>query len=108
MLSNAMLKEYPVTQANVNKVSKVSRGAPAGVCTVDLPQVFCSQWLSHKQVIFGTKCNKLMVLDVNTRHMDQIPSLQSSENSVPPDQVECGVCRRSVAQTLQISLTKTI
>ena len=53
-------------------------------------QVFCSQWLSHKQVIFGTKCNKLMVVDVNTRHMDQIPSLQSSENSVPPDQ-ECGI-----------------
>ena len=38
--------------------------------------MFCSQWLSHKQVIFGTKCNKLMVVDVNTRHMDQIPSLQ--------------------------------
>jgi len=74
MLSNAMLKEYPVMQGNMNKVSKV----------------FCSQWLSHKQVIFGTKCNKLMVLDVNTRHMDQIPSLQSSENSVPPDQ-ECGI-----------------
>jgi len=71
MLSNAMLKEYPVTQSNVNKV-------------------FCSQWLSHKQVIFGTKCNKLMVVDVNTRHMDQIPSLQSSENSVPPDS-ECGI-----------------
>jgi len=74
MLSNAMLKEYPIMQGNMNKVSKV----------------FCSQWLSHKQVIFGTKCNKLMVLDVNTRHMDQIPSLQSSENSVPPDQ-ECGI-----------------
>lgn len=74
MLSNSMMKEYPVTQAHINKVSKV----------------FCSQWLSHKQVIFGTKCNKLMVLDVNTRHMDQIPSLQSSENSIPPDQ-ECGI-----------------
>ena len=56
----------------------------------EIYQVFCSQWLSHKQVIFGTKCNKLMVVDVNTRHMDQIPSLQSSENSVPPDQ-ECGI-----------------
>lgn len=31
-----------------------------------------------------------MVYDVNTRHMDQIPSLQSSENSVPPD-AECGI-----------------
>jgi len=64
MLSNAMMKEYPIPQSNMNKV-------------------FCSQWLSHKQVIFGTKCNKLMVLDVNTRHLDQIPSLQSSENSDP-------------------------
>ena len=71
MLSNAMLKEYQISQANTNKV-------------------FCSQWLSHKQVIFGTKCNKLMVLDVNTKHLDQIPSLASSENSNPPDQ-ECGI-----------------
>ena len=71
MLSNAMLKEYQISQANTNKV-------------------FCSQWLSHKQVIFGTKCNKLMVLDVNTKHLDQIPSLASSENSSPPDQ-ECGI-----------------
>lgn len=80
MLSNAMLKEYPVTQSNVNKVTGLD----------GFSKVFCSQWLSHKQVIFGTKCNKLMVVDVNTRHMDQIPSLQSSENSVPPDQ-ECGI-----------------
>ena len=71
MLSNAMMKEYQISQANTNKV-------------------FCSQWLSHKQVIFGTKCNKLMVLDVNTKHLDQIPSLASSENSNPPDQ-ECGI-----------------
>ena len=69
MLSNAMMKEYPISQPNMNKV-------------------FCSQWLSHKQVIFGTKCNKLMVLDVNTRKPPyQIPSLDSSENSLPPAQV---------------------
>jgi WD repeat-containing protein 40A len=55
-----------------------------------LLQVFCSKWLSHRQVVFGTKCNKLMVYDVNTRHMDQIPSLQSSENSLPPDS-DCGI-----------------
>ena len=31
-----------------------------------------------------------MVYDVNTRHMDQIPSLQSSENSLPSDS-DCGI-----------------
>lgn len=71
MLANSMLKESPASIPQMNKV-------------------FCSQWLSHRQVVFGTKCNKLMVYDVNTRFMDQIPSLQSSENSIPPDQ-ECGI-----------------
>jgi hypothetical protein len=31
-----------------------------------------------------------MVYDVNTRHLDQIPSLKSSDTSVPPDS-ECGI-----------------
>jgi len=66
MLSNSMLKEHEVKIPNMNKV-------------------FCSQWLSHKQVIFGTKCNKLVVMDVSTKKFDYIPSLRSSENSVPPD-----------------------
>ncbi len=33
---------------------------------------------------------QLMVYDVNTRHTDQIPSLQSSENSIPPE-TESGI-----------------
>ena len=61
-------------------------------CTVmpDMDKIFCSKWLSHKQVIFGTKCNKLMVYDVNKGEHWPIPTLSSSENSSPPDN-ECGI-----------------
>jgi hypothetical protein len=43
LLTNAMLKEKPVNVENLNKV-------------------FCSQWLSDRQVIFGTKCNKVRIV----------------------------------------------
>ena len=43
MLSNSMLKEYPIIKPGMNKV-------------------FCSQWLSHRQLCFGTKCNKVSPL----------------------------------------------
>ena len=33
---------------------------------------------------------QLMVFDVNSRHMDQIPGLQSGENSAPVDS-DCGI-----------------
>jgi len=72
MLANSMLKESPVYVPNMNKV-------------------FCSQWLSDRQVVFGTKCNKLMVYDVNSKFMDQIPSLQCSENSLAHDTQESGI-----------------
>ena len=45
MLSNAMMKEYPVVLPHMNKV-------------------FCSKWLSHRQVVFGTKCNKVCVREL--------------------------------------------
>lgn len=40
ILTNDMFKEKPVQLNNMNKV-------------------FCSQWLSDRQVAFGTKCNKV-------------------------------------------------
>ena len=44
----------------------------------DINKVFCSQWLSDRQVIFGTKCSKLMVVDVNSKSFHQIPTIRSS------------------------------
>lgn len=43
ILSHEMFKEYPIALNNINKI-------------------FCSQWLSDRQVVFGTKCNKVSVV----------------------------------------------
>ena len=45
MLTNNMLKETAVSRPQMNKV-------------------FCSKWLSDKQVVFGTKCNKVSISSV--------------------------------------------
>eukprot|EP00102_Acyrthosiphon_pisum_P021763 XP_016658973.1 PREDICTED: DDB1- and CUL4-associated factor 12-like [Acyrthosiphon pisum] len=38
--------------------------------------VFCSQWLSSNQIVFGTRCNKLMVYNVKSHELDQIPLIK--------------------------------
>ncbi|CAG7832721.1 unnamed protein product, partial [Allacma fusca] len=82
LLTNGILQEKPIKVENLNKV-------------------FCSQWLSDKQVILGTKCNKLIVLDVNSKHMTHIPSLNSSARSLPPD-TQCGI------HAIQINPSRTL
>uniref|UniRef100_A0A1Y1LFP2 DDB1- and CUL4-associated factor 12 beta-propeller domain-containing protein n=1 Tax=Photinus pyralis TaxID=7054 RepID=A0A1Y1LFP2_PHOPY len=72
ILTHEMFKETPINLGNMNKV-------------------FCSQWLSDRQVVFGTKCNKLMVYDVVTRSLDQIPSLISRRDAHGGDQQQCGI-----------------
>ncbi|VVC36935.1 WD40/YVTN repeat-like-containing domain,WD40-repeat-containing domain,WD40 repeat,WD40 repeat [Cinara cedri] len=51
-----------------------------------MDKVFCSKWLSSKQIIFGTKCNKLMVYNVDSHDLDQIPLIKGriddSENQL--------------------------
>jgi len=45
MLTHEMFKECSIKLGNMNKV-------------------FCSQWLSDRQVVFGTKCNKVINLNI--------------------------------------------
>ncbi|GAB0095002.1 DDB1- and CUL4-associated factor 12 [Sergentomyia squamirostris] len=67
ILTHDMFKETPISLGNINKV-------------------FCSQWLSNRQVVFGTKCNKLMVYDVNMRRVDAIPTLPNNRSNNPDTQ----------------------
>ncbi|XP_058805101.1 DDB1- and CUL4-associated factor 12 homolog isoform X2 [Phymastichus coffea] len=86
ILSHDLFKEYSVSLNNMNKV-------------------FCSQWLSDRQVVFGTKCNKLMVYDVATQKLDQIPSLHGRQNSSRgPGNIEqqCGI------HSVQINPSRTL
>ncbi|KAK9716796.1 hypothetical protein QE152_g24533 [Popillia japonica] len=83
ILTHEMFKETPLSLGNMNKV-------------------FCSQWLSDRQVVFGTKCNKLMVYDVFTHSIDQIPSLISWRDSLSTDQQQCGI------HSVQINPSRTL
>ncbi|XP_057658877.1 DDB1- and CUL4-associated factor 12 homolog [Diorhabda carinulata] len=83
MLTHEMFKETPINLGNMNKV-------------------FCSQWLSDRQVVFGTKCNKLMVYDVVTHKIDQIPSLLSKRDLLGTEQQQSGI------HSVQINPSKTL
>uniref|UniRef100_A0A2M4APH4 Putative wd40 repeat-containing protein n=1 Tax=Anopheles triannulatus TaxID=58253 RepID=A0A2M4APH4_9DIPT len=81
ILTHDMFKETPIPLGNINKV-------------------FCSQWLSNRQVVFGTKCNKLMVYDVNTRRVDAIPTLPNSRSGSPDTQSGIHACQINPSHTM--------
>ncbi|KAL7034776.1 hypothetical protein ACKWTF_008092 [Chironomus riparius] len=81
ILTHDMFKETPINLGNINKV-------------------FCSQWLSNRQIVFGTKCNKLMVYDVNMRRVDSIPTLRNSRGSNVDTQSGIHSCQINPSRTL--------
>ncbi|GFR87123.1 DDB1- and CUL4-associated factor 12-like [Elysia marginata] len=53
-------------------------------------KVFASKWLNDSQVVMGTKCNQLLVMDVNTNRLEHKTSLKSSPQSNPAE-CPCGI-----------------
>lgn len=53
-------------------------------------KIFASHWLNERQVVMGTKCNKLLVFDVVSHQVSYIPMLKSS-GRYPTADPPCGI-----------------
>ena len=56
-----------------------------------LNKVFASQWLNARQVVCGTKCNTLFVVDVKTDHIMHVPLMRDRVLDLSRGSPSCGI-----------------
>ncbi|VDM35777.1 unnamed protein product [Hydatigera taeniaeformis] len=55
-------------------------------------KIFASQWLSNEEILIGTKCNHLGVVNLSTRKIYDIPLLEgSTRNTLLEESCGCGI-----------------
>ncbi|VDK36213.1 unnamed protein product [Taenia asiatica] len=55
-------------------------------------KIFASQWLSNEEILIGTKCNHLGVVNLNTHKIYDIPLLEgSSRSTLMEEPCGCGI-----------------
>ncbi|KAI4554777.1 DDB1- and CUL4-associated factor 12-like protein 2 [Ovis aries] len=73
----------------VRKLPELLRERELSLGTID--KVFASQWLNARQVVCGTKCNTLFVVDVQSSHVTRIPLMQDRRPPPAHTQPGCGI-----------------
>ena len=56
-----------------------------------LNKVFASQWLNARQVVCGTKCNTLCVVDIKTDHITHVPLMRDRVLDLSRGSPSCGI-----------------
>ena len=84
----------------VRKLPELLRERELSLGTMD--KVFASQWLNARQVVCGTKCNTLFVMDVQSSQIMRIPLMRDRRHSPAHAQQGCGI------HAVQLNPSKTL